>query len=61
MYKDAGVLTSREKEVLTLIAKGINRNDTVPFGGYKKSENGREWGEAGFEEYLETKVILGGA
>ncbi|MEU1983107.1 aldehyde dehydrogenase family protein [Nocardia sp. NPDC019395] len=31
----------------------------APFGGYKKSGNGREWGEAGFEEYLEVKGILG--
>jgi aldehyde dehydrogenase (NAD+) len=30
-----------------------------PFGGYKKSGNGREWGIEGFEEYLETKSILG--
>lgn len=29
------------------------------FGGYRKSGNGREWGEFGFEEYLETKAILG--
>ena len=29
------------------------------FGGYKKSGNGREWGLEGFEEYLETKSILG--
>ena len=32
---------------------------SLPFGGYKQSGNGREWGEFGFEEYLETKVILG--
>lgn len=31
----------------------------APFGGYKKSGNGREWGEHGFHEYLETKAILG--
>jgi aldehyde dehydrogenase (NAD+) len=31
----------------------------APFGGYKKSGNGREWGEYGFHEYLETKAILG--
>jgi len=31
----------------------------LPFGGFKQSGNGREWGEAGFEEYLETKVLLG--
>ncbi len=32
---------------------------TAPFGGYKKSGNGREWGEYGFNECLETKAILG--
>jgi aldehyde dehydrogenase (NAD+) len=31
----------------------------APFGGYKKSGNGREWGEFAFDEYLETKAILG--
>lgn len=33
----------------------------APFGGYKQSGNGREKAEWGFEEYLETKAILGGA
>lgn len=31
----------------------------APFGGYKRSGNGREWGEHGFAEYLETKAIVG--
>lgn len=31
----------------------------APFGGYRQSGNGREYGEFGFEEYLETKAILG--
>jgi len=31
----------------------------APFGGYKHSGNGREWGEFGFDEYLETKGIVG--
>jgi aldehyde dehydrogenase (NAD+) len=31
----------------------------APFGGYKQSGNGREWGELGMEEFLETKAILG--
>ncbi|MGB3354239.1 MAG: aldehyde dehydrogenase family protein [Mycobacterium sp.] len=31
----------------------------APFGGYKRSGNGREWGNFGFDEYLETKAALG--
>lgn len=32
----------------------------APFGGYKQSGNGREWGAYGLSEYLETKMIFGG-
>ncbi|MCK1479509.1 aldehyde dehydrogenase family protein [Bradyrhizobium sp. 197] len=31
----------------------------APFGGYKQSGNGREWGEVAFGEFLETKAIVG--
>ncbi|MDP5054951.1 MAG: aldehyde dehydrogenase family protein, partial [Congregibacter sp.] len=31
----------------------------VPFGGYKQSGNGREWGEHGFTDYLEIKAMEG--
>jgi aldehyde dehydrogenase (NAD+) len=31
----------------------------APFGGYKRSGNGREWGQFAFDEYLETKAALG--
>ncbi len=31
----------------------------APFGGYKQSGNGREYGVEGMEEYMETKSVLG--
>jgi acyl-CoA reductase-like NAD-dependent aldehyde dehydrogenase len=31
----------------------------APFGGYKRSGNGREYGVEGMQEYLETKAVLG--
>ena len=31
----------------------------APFGGYKQSGNGREWGEHAFGEFLEVKAVLG--
>jgi len=31
----------------------------APFGGYKMSGNGREWGDYGFSEFLEIKAVLG--
>ena len=31
----------------------------APFGGYKQSGNGREWGKYGFEEFLEVKAVMG--
>jgi len=36
---------------------GIWYSADAPFGGYKQSGIGREMGLAGFEEYLETKVV----
>jgi aldehyde dehydrogenase (NAD+) len=38
---------------------GASVDFTAPFGGYKKSGNGREWGVEGFEEFLETKALMG--
>ena len=38
---------------------GAGPDFNAPFGGYKQSGNGREWGEHGFEEFLETKAVLG--
>lgn len=38
---------------------GTGIDFSCPFGGYKQSGNGREWGREGIEEYLEVKVVLG--
>jgi aldehyde dehydrogenase (NAD+) len=38
---------------------GAPSDNSVPFGGYKQSGNGREHGVFGFEEYLEVKAVLG--
>jgi aldehyde dehydrogenase (NAD+) len=38
---------------------GAGGDNKAPFGGYKQSGNGREWGEYGMEEFLEAKSIFG--
>ncbi len=40
---------------LNLAGMDIN----APFGGYKQSGIGREWGKYGLEEFLEIKAVLG--
>ena len=40
---------------------GAGPDFAAPFGGYKQSGNGREWGLEGFEEFLETKAMMGAA
>jgi aldehyde dehydrogenase (NAD+) len=43
----------------TVHLNGAGPDFAAPFGGYKQSGNGREWGELGFEEFLEVKAIMG--
>jgi aldehyde dehydrogenase (NAD+) len=38
---------------------GAGMDFNAPFGGYRQSGNGREWGLEGFEEFLETKALVG--
>jgi aldehyde dehydrogenase (NAD+) len=35
---------------------GVDLN--APFGGYKQSGNGREWGEFGLQDFLEVKAVM---
>ena len=38
---------------------GASGGFAVPFGGYKQSGNGREWGHHGFTDFLEIKAVEG--
>ena len=38
---------------------GAPTDGAAPFGGYKQSGNGREWGRFGLEDYLEVKAVMG--
>jgi aldehyde dehydrogenase (NAD+) len=60
----AGADVEKARAVARQIRAGwVSINDGfdfhAAFGGYKKSGNGREWGEFGFHEYLEVKSLLG--
>jgi len=69
VYGLSGFVTSGDIEHARRVAKRIRsgnvhiNNARVDFGGcfggYKQSGNGREWGEAGLEEFLELKAIFG--
>jgi aldehyde dehydrogenase (NAD+) len=60
----AGTDLTKARAVARKIRSGwVEINDgfdfNAPLGGYKRSGDGREWGEFGFHENLETKAILG--
>jgi aldehyde dehydrogenase (NAD+) len=38
--------------------QGSYFNLDAPFGGFKKSGNGREWGSHGMQEYIEMKAVI---
>ncbi len=38
---------------------GAQSDLTTPFGGFKASGNGREWGEYGLRDFLEVKALIG--
>ncbi len=38
---------------------GAVADPSAPFGGYRQSGNGREWGAQGLEEFLEVKAVMG--
>ena len=58
-YNEARKIASRLRAGQVSINGGQDMN--APFGGYKMSGNGREWGEYAFAEFLETKAVIGSA
>jgi aldehyde dehydrogenase (NAD+) len=67
-YGLAGYVSAADLDAARALARRIRAGQVAinhafdlntAFGGYKRSGNGREWGEYGFHEYLETKSALG--
>ncbi len=67
-YGLAGYVSSADLDKAREVARRIRAGSVAinhafdmnaPFGGYKKSGNGREWSEFGFHEYLEIKGTVG--
>ncbi|MQR87831.1 aldehyde dehydrogenase family protein [Bacillus megaterium] len=69
IYGLAGYAVGKDQETLDYVAKNIRAGQIIvndaeqdraaPFGGFKQSGIGREWGAFGIEEYLEPKAIMG--
>ena len=57
---DRAVQIARQIRTGNMHVNGAGPDFNAPFGGYKQSGNGREWGTHGLEEFLEVKAILGG-
>ncbi|MBA2933797.1 aldehyde dehydrogenase family protein [Sphingomonas sp. CGMCC 1.13654] len=68
-YGLAGYIQGTDPEVIAEVASRMRAGQIIinqahpdpmaPFGGYKQSGNGREWGDHAFEGFLEVKAMLG--
>ena len=63
-YVSSGDLDHAKKVANRIRAGSVAINNaaadfSAPFGGYKQSGNGKEWGPFGFDEYLEIKAVVG--
>ena len=63
-YVQSGNIDHARAVAARIRAGNVNINGAsggfdVPFGGYKQSGNGREWGAHGFTDFLEIKAVAG--
>ena len=58
--KDAGTISKIAKKLRVgqVLINQPRPDPMAPFGGYKQSGNGREWGDHAFEAFLEVKAVL---
>jgi betaine-aldehyde dehydrogenase len=54
---DAGVEIARQVRTGTYSVNGAQQSPSAPFGGFKESGIGREFGPEGLRSYLEIKSI----
>ncbi len=55
---DEAMAVARRLRTGMVHINGADGDIMAPFGGYKQSGNGREWGAYGIEDYLETKAVM---
>ena len=65
----AAYLSTNDREKARRVAKRLRAGNVSvnasgneycnPFGGYKQSGNGREWGRFGLQDFLEYKIVNG--
>lgn len=55
--EDRALAVARKLQAGQVQINGAHFDPNAPFGGYKQSGNGREGGQTGLEEFLETKAI----
>jgi acyl-CoA reductase-like NAD-dependent aldehyde dehydrogenase len=56
--REEALAVARQLRAGMVHLNGAGVDVKMPFGGYKQSGNGREWGKAGIEDYLETKAVM---
>jgi aldehyde dehydrogenase (NAD+) len=58
---DEAMAVARRLRTGMVHLNGAPTDILAPFGGYKHSGNGREWGAHGIEDFLEVKAVMGAA